>query len=480
MNSKIAIISICIISLYGCVSVPKHDLAPLSEPISLKTITDQAVSDPLFTTGEWPVSEWWKSFGDPLLNDLIQRALQDNSSLKKAQAQVELAVQLANKQRSSLLPRLDLEYQEQWEYFSKNGFVRSFYPSIPGITVPATANQIDLTLNFSYEFDFWGKNKKKLQAALGEIQTAAAERAQSELIVTTYLAQTYFQLQSHLEQQKVLKQIFDQRLDLYTLSTSRMESGVDPLFPVLGAEKNISFIEQLLVAIDKEIQLDRYLIQMLIGQGPDTAPEMHPTARIAVPFSLPQNLSLDLLARRPDLQAQIWRVKSASKEIGVAKTEFYPNINLCAFAGLESLAFSDLFSGSSHQGALQPALHLPIFTAGKLRANLRSKVAFYNEMVFAYNDQLLHAVNDVANQIVLLRAKSQELAMQTTAVEIITQQYDLKALCFEKGIGNALDLLTLEEDVLNQRLALVYLQRDYLLATLQLIKALGGGYAHIQ
>ncbi len=468
---------LALIGLHGCVSVPNHDLAQLSSPLPLESAQQSALEQEDFDQGDWPLARWWELFGDPQLNELIELALEQNPSLSQAEAKVEFFRQLAFKQRSSLFPKLNLDYTEEWIYFSENGFVRSFYPTIPGISVPATTNQLDLTLNFSYEFDFWGKNRKRFQAALGEMRTKAAERAQTELILTTYLAQNYFQLQAHLEQNKILSEKLEQRLDLYGLTRSRLQSGIDSNFPLLGKFKDLCLLDQQLVAIEREISFDKNLIKMLTGQGPDSPDlELPPSAAFDEPFPLPENLSIDLLVRRPDLQAQIWKVESAAKEIGVAKADFYPNINLTAFAGLESLAFNDFFKWSSHTGALEPALHLPIFTGGKLRANLRSKVASYNEAVFGYNDLLLQAAKEVADQLIFLQTKNEELKLQIETVEAVYNQYHLSKLRFEKGINNYLNVLDVKDDLLNQELSLVNLRKDHLIAVLQLIKAFGGGY----
>lgn len=490
ISQKIAIL-LCI--LQACTSVPSHDYATLSPPADLGEVVKTALADPLFTEGKWPSAKWWESFADPQLNTLIESALADSPVLHQAQVRVENATQLARKQRASLLPTLNLDYEELWEYFSKNGFVRDFYPiTSTSPAVPPTTNQIDLTLNFSYEFDFWGKNRKKLQAALGAVQTLAAEKAQSTLVLTTQIAQTYFQLQSHLAQKEILLQTLEDRSQMTLLYHARTKAGMDPLFPSLQSEKQVFLVKQLIALMDKEISLDRHLIALLIGQGPMAANSLIlssplfidlPKATslngfgISEPFPLPTQLSIDLLIRRPDIQAQVWRIESASKEIGVAKTEFYPNVNLYAFAGLESLRFSDFLDWSSHFGTIEPALHLPLFTGGRLHANLRSKVAEYNAMVFAYNEQLLHAAQEVADQIISIQKTNQELSFQIKALQIALDQYRLEQSCFRNGLRNKLEVLQYEEEVLNQRLTWVQKQKDYTFALLLLIKALGGGYA---
>ena len=132
--------------------------------------------------------------------------------------------------------------------------------------------------------------------------------------------------------------------------------------------------QQQLLSIEKEIETDKHLINILVGVGPDEPLEVD----IILPplpksLSLPSNLSIDLLSRRPDLMTQIWRVESLGHEVGAAKADFFPDINLRGFAGLESVLYSTLFQGNSKTQGLQPAIHLPIFTAGAIRANIRAK-----------------------------------------------------------------------------------------------------------
>jgi outer membrane protein TolC len=195
-----------------------------------------------------------------------------------------------------------------------------------------------------------------------------------------------------------------------------------------------------------------------------------------LPVPLPEKVEVDLLARRPDLMAQIWRVEAAAEEIGVAKAEFYPNVDLSAFMGLESLTFNKFFLWASRMGALNPAVHLPIFVGGKLRANLRSKVSLFNEAVHDYNYLVLKSCQEVADQLTIVRSLSQQLTIQDESVNQVTEKYLLSFLRFEKGIVNYLNVLRDQEIVLNEELDQIDLQRNQLIATLQLIKALGGGY----
>ena len=475
------LIGTLILFFSGCARVPDGDLAHISEPIPLDRSMESALAREFFEEGGWPSDAWWEMFEDPQLSALVELALKQSPTLQKAQALVAEAEQEARKEKAALFPRLDFDYEEQWQYFSKNGFVRSFYPTMPGSPpIPPTDNQLDLSLNFNYEIDFFGRNRHLFHAALGKARAERAEAKQATLILTTLVVQTYIELQTKLLQQEVLQEHRDLRQTQLFLTHSRGEEGLDPAIPILEKDRSLNEIDQSLLQIEKEIALDRHMLSILVGVGPDNdaCPEtMH--ALFEKPVAIPSDLSSDLLARRPDLTAQIWRVEAAAQEIGAAKADFYPRVNLMAFAEIESLTFNKLFHIGSKQGGLVPAVHLPIFTGGKLTASLKEKVAAFNQETYRYNELLLSAAQEVADQISTLSATSDTLDIQIESVGITQSQVQLQYAQYTQGVSSFLPVLEREDQLSALRYALIGYERDYLLSVLKMIKALGGGfYAH--
>lgn len=458
----------------GCAAIPDFDLAQKSDPIYLND-TLFSVDHTLFEEGGWPTHNWWEMFQDEQLGCLILQGFACSPTLQKALAILEQSCELALQKRTKLFPEIALNYQEQWQYFSKNGFIRGIVPHAKRFA--PSDNQIDLTANFSWEIDFFGKNKNLFAAALDVSCAQAAEAAQAKMLLSVSIAQTYFAIQTLLQQKEILAERVAIAQELAQLQLQRESMGVALISTVWDAEQNVKLLQEDLTTIDKELTIATHALHVLIGVGPDEKLlKVRPAANFQSVFCLPGNLAIDLLARRPDVVASGWRVEAAAKQIHAAKADFYPRINLMAFAGLESLDFSHLFKGRSKLGGLEPAIYLPIFTAGRLKARLKEKTAIFNQAIYDYNHLLLHAATEVANQIISLTATKENLCKQKRVVELANKHYQLFRLRSEIGLENALIVLQQEDLLLAQTYQLAHLQQSHLLSVVNLVKALGGGY----
>jgi NodT family efflux transporter outer membrane factor (OMF) lipoprotein len=187
----------------------------------------------------------------------------------------------------------------------------------------------------------------------------------------------------------------------------------------------------------------------------------------------------DLLGRRADIAAARWRVEASSSDVANAKTQFYPNINLVAFAGFSSIGLGNLLNSGSQQWGVGPAVRLPIFEAGRLRANLRGKTADLDAAVESYNAAVIDAVRDVADQVASSQAIVRQQLEQRAAQDAAESAYDIAVQRYKAGLGNYLNVLTAETSVLAQRRLAVDLAGRALDTQVALIRALGGGYAPV-
>jgi NodT family efflux transporter outer membrane factor (OMF) lipoprotein len=336
---------------------------------------------------------------------------------------------------------------------------------------------VELTLSFQYEIDFWGKNRHLFRAALGESRARQAEDADVQLIISTSVAQSYFALKTNLMRKSLYEQLYAVRNAVFNLQHLLQDKALLSRLQPLLSEERVLEAEKLLFGIAEEVETDKHLINILLGKGPDACLQIDETPLVALEtLRIPENLSLDLLSRRPDLMAQIWRVEALAHEVGAAKADFYPNINLTAFMGVESVLYSLLLKSHSKTAGLQPAIHLPIFTAGAIRANVRAKKALFDEAVFEYNNLLLRSASEVADLLVLAESIFKKKGDQQRILESASERYALTALRQLSGLDDLLSQYFVREEWILKAIDDVELLYSQYLAAVKLIKALGGGY----
>ena len=457
--------------LAACVKIPDHDLATLLPSCGCETLLTDAVNTDNVQVGPWPAKNWWDEWNDPVLSALIEEALCSNPSIQRARARLNAAAQFALQKRAALFPSLSFDPSDVWQHYSKNGFFRTYAP-----TIPAMVNDIMINLTFSYEFDFWGKNRSLFQAALGEMAAKQAEQKQTELIVSTAVAYTYQELQFLLRKQKILNQQEQLRQNIVTIRTKREHNALDTALIRLGSVSNTLDVSASLQEISPIIREHQNMLKTLVGRTQDSLLEIELKPFSPLQTVLPETLSLDLLARRPDLAALKARVEAAAKQIDAAKTDFYPNVNLLSLVGIETVFWSKIFQQDSYSGSLQPAIHLPIFTAGRLRAQLMEKVADFNDAVFAYNELILQATQNIANTLADLLFLQKEIEVREASLEVAAQQETLTQKRLQHALDDRIALCRAEYARLDAELLVVSLEYGKLLKGIVLIRELGGGY----
>lgn len=457
----------------GCARVPSREKAQMQENLSCTKSVTQALESGDFETGNWPDAAWWTTFEDPTLTHLIEKALVLSPTLQKAEARLKAAYQVALQKKAAFYPEVDFDANTNWQHLAKEGFFRAFAP-----TVPPVVNDITLGFSYSYEFDFWGKNRDIFRAALKESDALEAERRQAELILTTSIASTYAELQFLLRKRQLLQQLEANTAHLEQITKERVHHGIDDSHERLQSQYNTLGIQAFLVGIDRQIEIDRHRLKALSGVGQDAGLvlDYHPLKVGAI--ALPNNLELDLIARRPDLAAQKARVEAASYQIDAAKTDFYPNVNLMGLVGLESVYGSQLFKISSYSGNAVPAIHLPIFTAGRLRAHLKEKVAQFNEAVYAYNELILQVAQEIADRLSAIALLQKEIGLSQKAWNTSEQKVAVARRRLEHALDDQRQLLQMQNAALQSEMKLVELEYGRLFEAILLIRALGGGYHH--
>ncbi|MES2121829.1 MAG: TolC family protein, partial [Chlamydiota bacterium] len=199
---------------------------------SIDPSVNTSLESGFFALGNWPNRQWWEMFDSQELNALIQKALGDNPNLSGVRRRIDFAAQTAKVVRSKLFPLISFDADETWQLLSRNGLYRTLSPKIP-----INANLVDLTLSFTYEFDFWGKNLHLFRAALGESKAQEAEAAQVEIITTTAVAQAYFALKTNLIRQQLFEKLYQVRKEIFDLQNLLQESALLSVLPPLSAKE---------------------------------------------------------------------------------------------------------------------------------------------------------------------------------------------------------------------------------------------------
>jgi NodT family efflux transporter outer membrane factor (OMF) lipoprotein len=417
----------------------------------------------------WPAQDWWRRYGDPQLDALIAESLGQSPNLRVAQARIRLAAALAGATEAAAGPQLSASMRSNRQQFSEHG-----------TTPPPVAGSWkwvnEAALNFSYEFDFWGKHEAAIEAAIGRGRASEVDAYAARLVLVTGILRSYIRLQQAWAQLDIAEATLKQREQVVELTRQRVAARIDSDVELKQAQSQVPATKVQIAQLNEAIALTRNELAALAGQGPDRGltlarPRLKETRQALLPSALPA----ELIGRRPDVVAQRWRAEAASKEIDVSRDQFYPNISLTALLGVQRLGFPAWFTTGSRVSGIGPALTLPIFDAGRLRSNLAARNAEYDIAVEQYNATVIDAVRDVVSQLVSLRWIEEERTQQRDALQTSQQAYDLAMQRYRAGVGNYLQVLAAQSQLLaNQRLETDFDMRAIEL-DVGLARALGGG-----
>ncbi|MDF0490353.1 efflux transporter outer membrane subunit [Sphingomonas sp. H39-1-10] len=431
---------------------------------------EQTLGNVALSPAAWPRSDWWSSFGDPQLDRIVAEALADSPTLRTAEARVRTAQAMEAAAGASLLPNVSGSMSTVEHHYSANG-------TTPSPVRGTWQTVYEGNLAVGYELDFWSKNRAALDAAIGRTKAAEIDGQATRLMLASAIVQAYASLQTNFEQRAIEEDYLRQQESIADLTRRRARAELGDQVDIEQAQAAIPAARAQISALSEQIELDRNRLAALLGKGPDRGRDISPPAmNRAAGFALPSRLPAELLGRRPDIVAQRWRVEAASREIDVAKARFYPNINLGAMVGLQSLGLSNFFDLSSGTAGIGPAISLPIFQGGGLRAGLAASDAAYDLAVESYNTTLIDALRDIADQLTGLNWLDRRLAEQQDAVATATRTANLVRHRYAAGLATYLQVLATQSAVLQQRRQLVALQMRGLSLQANLSRALGGGF----
>ena len=454
-------------ALSACAAVPRLGPEPQAKPTSAYA-TAQSFQAP---QAAWPDDGWWRRYHDAQLNGLMDEALKDSPTLAQAEARVRRARALAEQQRAAGLPSLGANARIAETRQSGN-------VGIPPEFVPQGYNDYGRgSLDLDWDLDLFGRNRANLAAATSEAEAAQMDAAEARLMLTTSLAAAYADFARLFSEREAAEQDLANRQATAKLVAQRVEAGSANEGEARQAEAIAAAAAQELAALDEQIGLTRNRLAALAGQGPDRGLALHrPSAGIAAGFALPANLAVELVGRRPDVQAARLRAEAAAQRIKAAKAGFYPNINLAAFIGREALGLDLLRDPASQVGQVGLALNLPIFSGGRLEGAYRGARADYDAAIAAYDETLVQALHEVADAAVSARQLQTRLAESQRALAAAEDAYRIAKLRYDGGLTNYIVVLSAENTLIVQRRLVATLETRTLAVDAALARALGGGF----
>ncbi len=443
-------------------------------PATYKTTHDLGAWKEAKPLDSVPKGNWWEAFGDTALNDLEQQAALANQDLKAAFARVTQARATARVARSELLPALNFDPSFRRERFSPNQ-----EPGFGDITASAFRAPLDL----SYEIDLWGRVRRSFESARADASASAAALHHILLTLQADVAQNYFALRARDAELVTVTSTVALRREQLQLVRSRFEGGIGNDLDVARAETELAATEAEAAALAQQRAELENALAILVGANPASfrlAPLAGEAAWNPGPPTIPSGLPSDLLERRPDVAEAERQLAAANARIGVAKAAFFPVLRLTGSGGFVSADVESLFNWESRAWSIGPSLSLPIFAGGRNRANLNRSKAAYEEGVARYRQRILVAFGEVENSLAGIRYLSDQAAAQDRAVASARRSAQLASERYTAGIVSYLEVVDANRAALQTERARAQLTGQRLIASAQLIKALGGGWTEQQ
>jgi multidrug efflux system outer membrane protein len=427
------------------------------------------------TVSDLPIPDrWWTLFKSSTLNNLVDRALANNQDIRAALARVETARALTGVERAGLFPQIDFQSTATYEHSSANAI---------GANLPAGARAPRLErdryrtfLSLNYELDLWGRVRRGVERARATEEATFDRYAAQSLIVAAEVARNYFLALSFDLQEQVIQETISLRAEARDLQQSRFEGGLANEMDVARARTELELARNDLAAIERQRGAVEHALAVLCGEAPASF-SLAKNRRLPAPPSVPAGLPSTILQRRPDVRAAEQDLRAANADIGVAIANFLPTFTLVGTGGLESVGAEDFLEWRSRTANIGPQVSIPVFQGGRLRSNLRGAYSRYEENAAAYQQTILTAFREIEDAILDIKAFTKQRSAVAAALSAAQDTSRLARLRYDRGLASYFEVVDADRTVLTTRLLLAQLDGQRLVATVQLLRALGGGWS---
>lgn len=455
--------------LAGCAVGPDYQRPHLDLPQDWNAVSTKQTGRPTDSTGE----RWWSLYADPVLDRLIDEALQHNADAAVATARVLEAKAMANLSDADRYPAVSAG-------LSGNRTQSSLLGTFPVTGIPRTQNSYRATLDASYEIDLWGKYGRASEASRADLFAAESARDGVRLSLTAQVAQQYFAMIAADAQTAVAQRTLATRGETLELFAKRVEAGMLAEFDLFQAQAELAATRSQLAGLLQAQDRAESALALLLGRSPRDVMggQIERGAPAAVSdLVIPAGLPSDLLLRRPDLREAEQRLVAANARIGNARAQYFPSVGLTAYLGGESVAFSKLFTGPAGIFQFAAAITQPLWNAGRLRAGVEISEARRDQALAQYQKAVASAFKDVRDTLAAQRAAGEILAAETARASALEKALKQAQQRYDAGIANRLDILDVERNLLAAELARIDSERARKVALADIFKALGGGWS---
>ncbi|MEO8048464.1 MAG: efflux transporter outer membrane subunit [Nitrospirota bacterium] len=478
--SRLAMILVILI-LTSCVQGQDYQRPPVDVPDSWSHVTNNA--DTSMASDHQPEAEWWKAFQNDELTGLIERALQQNHDVKRAVARVIEGRASVMSASAGLYPHMNLSSSYSNTSVSKNtlaglGLATGQQPGPQTFATPGTNFELwNNAMDLRWEMDFWGRIRRGREAANADAHAIEQDARAVALTLVSDVGQSYFRIRELDEQLDIAKRTLTARQEYFEVIQKRASVGLASELDVKRTEVLVSEAAGLIPDLARLRAMESHRLEVLTGMSPGSLDlRSKPLRAAVVQPNIPIGLPSQLLERRPDiLQAEATLVASNAR-IGQARAYFFPALSITGQGGLQSVEFSNWFTGGSSNYSIGPSITLPIFQGGTNLARLDSAESRHVQMLENYQQTILQAFREVADLLTSLRARAEQLTHQRTQLSAAQEAVRLADIRYRKGLVTYLDVLDAQRTGLAAETQLVLTERSRLTDMVSLFKALGGGW----
>ena len=455
--------------LSGCTVGPNYHRPAIQTPTAFRSPTPTPTSDPASLAD----LKWWEVFKDEKLQELERTALAQNYDLRDAAARVEAARANLGITRSNQFPNLYANADISTTRFSRDGaspLPLSFVPSQNRTFGGATLNLL------SFELDFWGRLRRATEAARANLLGAEENRRAVTITLVSEVAGAYFSLRALDYQLEISRNTLTTRQESLDLIKNRQAGGVATLLDLRQGEQLVYTAAETIPTLQEQIEQTENLISLLLGKNPDGIVRGRSLIEQEMPPEVPAGLPSALLERRPDIRAAEQTLIAANAEIGVAKAAYFPQISLTGFLGGQGNQLTSLFSGPSAVWNFTPQVTQPIFTAGRLKSNVRFQEALHDSALVQYEKAIQTAFTEVSNALIAHQRVRESRIQQELLVAALQDRTRLAYVRYRGGVDTLLNALDADRDLFQAQLTLSQIRLSELDSVVQLYRALGGGW----